>query len=669
MAKGYLVFHLNLAFSSIKEEARVEVIQRCYWPLLRFTEHTGIPTGIELTGWTLQQIERLDSTWIEHFRQMLKSKQCELIGSGWSQMIGPIVPYDVNLWNQKLGLDAYVQMLGVKPKLALVNEMAYSTGMVDVYKKSGYEGILMERDNVRMALGLEHTSLSEMPTHALGTSTCSLPVLWTDSILFQRLQRVVHGDIPVADYLDYVKQRAEHNDLILPIYSNDVEIFDYRPGRFTAESRLHTEGEWVRFERVCRRLKEDIALEWLSPSDALTMQLKITPMNPKRLTSVRQPIPVKKQAKYNINRWAVTGRDDLWLNTQCHQIYQLLAEKADVFNDDWQELCELWASDLRTHITDERWEQAVKRVDAVQYRLGLKEFSRHPALNTDYIPLTGVRFPFSRRRQLLDFSTSANLQITQDEEGIFWTIKTESMHIILNARRGLTIKSLGFKSHDYEPIIGTLAQGYFNTIGLSTDFYSGGLLIEVPGERNRVTDLEWVTPIFRQEGTDMLISAVIPTALGTIEKTITINFQAQQVQLRYDFQQFERPLGIVRVGIVTLLPEAFSLPLYIHMTNGGLNMECYKIDTDIHYGHAVSTQVSSTTAFGATDGRLVIEDAVNRKFSLSWDPSRCAATPMLKNKGTSQSQLTRILFSLCELDDTSRSGGRLLPFTVTLKAE
>ncbi|MGQ9812633.1 MAG: hypothetical protein ACUVQ2_04420 [Dissulfurimicrobium sp.] len=37
------------------------------------------------------------------------------------------------------------------------------------------------------------------------------------------------------------------------------------------------------------------------------------------LKSAEQPVPVKKQAKYNLIRWALTGRDDFGLNTSCWQ--------------------------------------------------------------------------------------------------------------------------------------------------------------------------------------------------------------------------------------------------------------------------------------------------------------------------------------------------------------
>ncbi|RLA34370.1 MAG: glycoside hydrolase family 57, partial [Gammaproteobacteria bacterium] len=103
--RAYSVFHLNLAFSSIAEEARSAVIERCYHPLLDLVESAGLPWGIELTGWTLQQVEQIDPGWVERLRGLVDSGQCELIGSGWTQLIGPLVRYAVNVWNQRLGME------------------------------------------------------------------------------------------------------------------------------------------------------------------------------------------------------------------------------------------------------------------------------------------------------------------------------------------------------------------------------------------------------------------------------------------------------------------------------------------------------------------------------------------------------------------------------------
>lgn len=660
MAQGYLIFHLNLAFSSIKAEARPEVIRNCYWPLLELVERTGIPIGIELTGWTLQQIAVCDRSWVDRFRQLLENRGCELIGSGWSQLIGPLVPYEVNRWNQELGLEAYRQTLGVMPQIALVNEMAFSTGMVDVYAEAGYTGLVMDRDNVRLALGLDHAPLSEMPTHALGCGEQALLVLWSDSVMFQRLQRVAHGDIPVSEYLGYMTQRANNDQTILPVYCNDAEIFDYRPGRFTAESRMHAEGEWSRLKRVCDRLHTDLGIEWLSPSESLAIQAATPKPVIRRLTTVSQPIPVKKQAKYNINRWAVSGRDDLWLNTVCHRIYQAMSGTDMHDESARRELCELWASDLRTHITADRWDEALTRVGEACRRLGIDDSQQQGNEDDE---------GDGSYRKLKESTSLNDVQIGVDDEGIFWTITTPTIHLTLNLRRGLAIKSLAFAGHRFEPVIGTLPQGYFSTIDLGADFYSGGILIEVPGERSRLTDLEWVTPGVRQRGNELSIRARIPLGQGILEKTIAIDIKNERLRLNYGFQQFERPLGIVRVGMFTLLPEAFSLPLAVQCVNGGQQLESFPLEHEVNHGQAASTLVSSTAAFGATDGRLMIEDVEKRRLTLSWNPADCAAAPMLKHLRAGSSHLTRLWFSLCELDDTTRAGGRLLPFSVELRAE
>ena len=651
MAQGYLIFHLNLAFSSIKTESRPEVISKCYWPLLELAKKTGIPIGIELTGWTLQQIALLDQSWVVRFRRMLAAHQCELIGSGWSQIIGPLVPYEVNHWNQKLGLDAYRQLLGVTPRIALVNEMAFSSGMVDIYEEAGYKGIIMDRDNVRLALGLDNAPLSATPTHALGCRERFLPVLWSDSILFQRLQRVVHGDIPVSEYMEYVQRRVTKDQALLPIYCNDAEIFDYRPGRFTVESKLHQEGEWERFQRICNRLKvEKIGLEWLSPSQALNINTVTSSPNIARLTSASHPVPVKKQAKYNITRWAVTGRDDLWLNTVCHQIHHSLMHNGYSSDENWRELCELWSSDLRTHITADRWKEALDRVINIQAGQNFNEqFPSAKIVNKDI--------------------WEDNVQIAQDDEGILWSIKTPKVHLVVNARRGLAIKSLSFISHNFEPLIGTLPQGYFNNIALGADFYSGGVIIEVPGEQSRVTDLEWVVPKIMHKDNELWISAKVRLIHGILEKTIAINVKSEKVRLTYNFEQFERPLGIVRVGIITFLPEYFLSPIRVSCVNGGKYAECFDLDQEVNHGQPASTLVSSSGAFGATDGRIVMEDNANHKLVFSWNPAECAAIPMLKYHQSQGCYLTRLSFSLCEFDETSHAYGKLLSFTFEVNGE
>ena len=45
-------------------------------------------------------------------------------------------------------------------------------------------------------------------------------------------------------------------------------------------------------------------------------------INQKRLETSSSPVLVKKQEKYNIYRWALTGIDDYSINLKCYKIYE-----------------------------------------------------------------------------------------------------------------------------------------------------------------------------------------------------------------------------------------------------------------------------------------------------------------------------------------------------------
>ena len=114
------MFHLNLAFSSLATDGRADVVRRCYWPMLRLAERTPFPIAFEATGWTLEQIEALDRSWIAHARDLIAAGRVELVGSAYTQCAAPLLPAEANRWNLRLGLDVYERLLGVRPRLALV---------------------------------------------------------------------------------------------------------------------------------------------------------------------------------------------------------------------------------------------------------------------------------------------------------------------------------------------------------------------------------------------------------------------------------------------------------------------------------------------------------------------------------------------------------------------
>lgn len=653
MTNTFIIFHLNLAYSSISEALRETVIRQCYWPMLRLAETTGIPIGIELTSWTLKIIQEMDPTWITALKKCLNKKQCEIIGSGYTQMIAPLVPYEINRFNQKTGLLDYQSILNHKPNLALVNEMAFSTSLVELYQEAGYHGIIMDRDNVKLALGLQDEDYEMIPTHAIGLNQSEIPVLWTDSILFQQLQRYVHGDTRLNDYLQILKKRKATATRPLAIYCNDAEIFDFRPGRYQEESPLHSESEWDRLKKLLQIITTDDEIQWLSPSDALAKSLSAIPHSKKILTSIRQPIPVKKQAKYNISRWAISGRHDLWINTLCHRLARAIKKSPN--ENQWRRLCELWSSDLRTHITEERWNDACKKIGEMAKELNVTEDYASPLTNSSLPQTTSVR-PHSA------------FSISEDEEKILFTIASEKIKLILNRRRGLTIHALAFQSHHFTPLVGILPHGYFDSIEYSADFYSAGTILEFPNERQRITDLERVEPTIEMHADTLIITGYIPTKKGMIVKRYTLFADQEKIQLQMEFPEWKRGQSILRLGNITLLPEAFSSNLVIENNNGGPLAEHFILDAACHHAEPVSSLVSCTTGFGATTGECIIGDK-NRKLKLQWDPSICAAFPMLSHHVFKKNSLTRIHFSLGELDETMKPGGDIPPFHLTLSPE
>jgi hypothetical protein len=77
--------------------------------------------AIEVTGYKLKKIARRDPAWIGQSRNLVAEYKIELIVSGYSQMIGPLVPARVMTENLRIGNEVYRELLDVKPAVALVN--------------------------------------------------------------------------------------------------------------------------------------------------------------------------------------------------------------------------------------------------------------------------------------------------------------------------------------------------------------------------------------------------------------------------------------------------------------------------------------------------------------------------------------------------------------------
>lgn len=629
----YAAFHLNLNFSSIAEARRGEVIERCYWPLLTLARRLGAPIGIEASAVTLREIARLDPAWLEVFRELSEEGLVELIGSGHAQLIGPLVPADVVEANLGLGHLAYDALIGHRPRLALVNEQAFSAGLVEHYLAAGYEGVLMDWDGVAGHHRDWPRERCYLPQQAMGANGAVIDLLWTSTIAFQKLQRFAHGDLTERDYLDYVLAQRGETPRALCLYGNDAEVFDFRPGRYHTEAGLAGEAasEWDRIATAFEALAAHGDTVFVAPSAVRALAAEPGGGQALSLTTAAAPIPVKKQPKYNVARWAVSGRDDLWANTLCHRIHKALTadpKRADWRRDPsaWQSLCELWASDYRTHITPERWQA---------FRTALAE--RAP-------PAPAVETRRASRYRALPLPAQTNGHLA---------VETDQVRTRFNLKKGLAIDALWFGAHN-APVVGTLPHGYYDDISYGFDWFSNTVIYEVPNAP-KVTDLCPVTPrLQRDEETgDLIVSAQIATPLGPISKEVCLSSTTSMLKCRLTLGWTKWAQGSLRLGNLTLNPQAFDhSTLYYRTHNGGRTAETFPLHGEtVDHGAPVSFLVSARCGLGLTEGYMEIGDALTR-LRLDVDMATAALFGLITHRLVDDTIFCRLSLSALEMDET-----------------
>ena len=633
----YTVFHLNIAYSSIDEDRRREVIEKCYRPLLRLAGKHGLPFGIEATGLTLETISSLDQSWVDELGLLIGKGSCEFVGSGYAQIIGPLVPAEVNAANLRIGNMVYRDLLGIQPGVALVNEQAYSAGLIQHYLDNGYQGIVMEWDNPSRYHQVWNPEWRYYPQVACGLQGEEIPLLWNRSIAFQKFQRYAHGEMDLDEYLGYLASHISGDARAMSLYGNDVEIFDFRPGRYHTEAVLGGESEWGRIGRLFDALSGDSRFRLVLPRETLDMIELSGAGNRISLESPEDPVPVKKQGKYNITRWAVTGRDDLGINTACWRIFENLKSSKSVSEEDWKELCYLWSSDFRTHISEKRWKDFKTRLSDMETRVCGARSASGVSVNKPIGPLpNAVRKEKTRR------------------ERNYLSVETDEIYLRLNCRRGLAFEALRFNSCGEASLCGTLPHGYFDDIGWGADFYSGHLVFESPG-RPKVTDLSPVEPEVGWLDSSIVIRGSVKTDLGPVHKEIIVGLDVPRVDLEYRLDWNARPIGSLRLGHVALNPESFDYESLFYSThNGGRQEERFDLyGVHVDHGLPISFLVSATGGIGVTEGLVRIGDG-ERHLRIDVDKTASAAIGLVTCHRVGETYFGRVSFSLLEMDDTAK---------------
>lgn len=625
MLKLGTLFHLNLMYSSIPPSRRHEVVERCYHRLLDLAEG-GVPVAVEACGLTLEMINGIDARWIARFRELLQSGRAEYVASGYSQVIGPLAPAAVNERNLDLGRRVAADLLGVEPALWLVNEMAWSGGLAPLYRDAGARAVIMEWNNAWHAHPEWDGRLRWHWQRAQGPGGAEVPVVWVDTFDFQKLQRLCSGDVTRAEFLAHWRARMPGDDETTPrhalFYGSDAEVFDFRPGRYRDEHGGlpgHPEGEWDIIREAAGWLAAEPGVSFASVASTLDEPPSALCGQPLRLEAVGQPVPVKKQEKYNLNRWAVTGRGDLELNTTCHARARDLLAAGDNSDASWRDLLFLWSSDLRTHLTADRWAEVAPRI-AMPHLAATEGVPCAPRLAED--------------GDVLLQGTAARMA--------------------LNPRRGLAARTIAFPRWGRGPALGTLAHGYFDDITLGADFYTGHVVVQRPGCAKQA-DLRAAAPqaFFTRDDHEGVRTEVIDGDLH-VRKEWIVDDTAPVVTLRGEVTLPARRAAEIHVAHVTVIPGILSAArLGYAVRNGGRAREVFRFrDGPVHHGEAYSTLITAKGGLGATDGELIIGDD-ERRIVFRHDPCLSALVPTVRFvPGRDGRYFLRVRYSAQEIDET-----------------
>lgn len=633
---GYLFFHINIAFSSIEEIQRKSIIEKCYDPILDLAEELEIPIGVEVTGYSLEVIENLRPDWILRFKNLILRKLIRLIGSGYCQIIAPLVPNKVTSFNLNEGLRIYKKILDVKPETFLINEQAFSIGLIEIYNKSGIKNIILEVENIFLnnQYDPEWKYFNQI---AVDDYQNEINIIWNSSLFFQKFQRYVHGDLGLDGYLSFIKSYQKSGRKI-PIYSSDVEIFNFRPGRFETEPKIQ-EDEWLKIKILLKELSnlgdfKIVHLDYINKC-----MKKINYLNKIKVNSIKSPIVVKKQAKYNITRWALSGRSDFVINTQCWRLFKYLDDHKISCDKKWRELLYLWSSDFRTHITTQRWSEFQNRlklfsssIDQINTKSDIYPRSTTPLSSIDNFPNY--------------IKTAQNLII----------VSNGNYELALNLDRGLSIEYFRFLDKKPQNIYGKIEHGFFSDVNLLADFYTGHLIIDF-NARKKITDLVKVSPSvdFLNAGINLFFSYKDNSVV--IQKNVFVSFETGDVDIRYNLDFEADNEGSIRCGFLTVHPNLLldNPRVDLSVENGGIRPEKYQLlNEKFDYGSPVSRSVTARTCLSATGGlmRLIIH---NYELCLQFDHSENAFCGFIHNEPAGEKRFLRLYLSAQEVDETFQS--------------
>ena len=125
-----------------------------------------------------------------------------------------------------------------RPGIALVNEQAYSAGLVQHYIDAGYRAIAMEWNNPFRCHPEWNPEWRYLPQIACGQHGEEIPLYLEQSHRLSEISALyARGNGAWLNICKYrLRGHLSDKSRVFSLYGNDVEIFDFRPGRYHTEA-------------------------------------------------------------------------------------------------------------------------------------------------------------------------------------------------------------------------------------------------------------------------------------------------------------------------------------------------------------------------------------------------------------------------------------------------
>ncbi len=598
--------HFNLNFSSLPHEYIPNLLKYCYVPIINVVKKLkGLRLGIEMPAKTLESIYNYDKNLIKDILLLVAKNKLEFIASGYEQMIGPLVPYKINKINLSFGNHIYQKILGFVPKIAYINEQIYADSLVELYRKFNFSAIIVDIDSVPEALSTNPEVNKYCPLIGQNTKE-SIYALWNSSIAFQKLQRYIRGEITYYEYEYFLNQQHRKSNYLC-LYGGDAEMIGFKP--YGLDSLFHPQSykkTFLLFERLLNKILAKKQFEFKLPSEVVNTYKSKSFF---RLCNSENPVLSKKQEKYNLSRWALSGMTNVFLNSHAYANFK-----------NTKTSLELWASDYRTFTSNQKYQNF--------FRL-LKDSTTHS-----------------------DFVKGALLKKYSPTDKVFF--KTDYVNLSIFKNKGGAIKSLTFPKISDKPVIGTVAHGYYKEIRLNPDWYSNHSII-YNTERTKITDLNLSTIYFLETKTDILILVKTKLDYHDLYKKIEISKEKEKVRLSFYYFFQNLKAYSLRSPIFTILPSGWDLKTIEYRTHYGTNkLISYPLNgSKLLMDEAVSQEVSSHGCLTTSKNILIISDH-KKKIKFQVNEPYLLTKPLIHFENTQRNEFyCRIYFSLAESDETA----------------